>query len=401
MADGQSTLEGVLRSEDTEVMIRSLTELGIRIDVDWDRRRLTIEGCKGRLPSQLAELEVAGSGTTLRFLTALVATGNGQFTLDGNEQMRKRPIGNLIDALAACGVDATSAAGYPPVTVRAAGLQGGSIAVRGDLSSQYLSGLLLAAPAARGNVDLEIVGPLVSKPYVEMTIQIMRSFGVEVETYGEHHFRITAPQSYQPRQTTMEPDASAASYFWAAAAITGGRVRVEGLCRESLQGDVAFCECLEQMGCDLEYGAAAITVHGRPLRGIDVDMNAISDTVQTLAVVALFAEGATTIRGVGHIRHKETDRLGDLATELCKLGARAVEREDGLQIVPGPLQGGEVATYDDHRMAMSLALVGLRVPGITILDPGCTGKTYPDYFADLTRLTLGVDGPKSPGGSPL
>ncbi len=234
-----------------------------------------------------------------------------------------------------------------------------------------------------------------------MTIQIMRSFGVEVGTYGEHHFRITAPQSYQPRQTTMEPDASAASYFWAAAAITGGRVRVEGLCRESLQGDVAFCECLEQMCCDLEYGAAAITVHGRPLRGIDVDMNAISDTVQTLAVVALFAEGATTIRGVGHIRHKETDRLGDLATELCKLGARVVEQEDGLQIVPGPLQGGEVATYDDHRMAMSLALVGLRVPGITILDPGCTGKTYPDYFADLTRLTLGVDGPKSPGGSPL
>ncbi len=235
-------------------------------------------------------------------------------------------------------------------------------------------------------VQIEIAGPLVSRPYVEMTRKVMESFGVRVDLSPSGHLQINAPQTYHACHYAIEPDASAASYFWAAAAITGGEVTVSGLSSGSLQGDVRFCHCLAQMGCTVEDHADAITVRGGPLRGIDVEMSDISDTVQTLAVVALFADGPTTIRGVGHIRHKETDRIADLARELRKLGATVEQRGDGLRIEPGAVRGAEIETYDDHRMAMSLALAGLKVPGITILDPACTAKTYPNYFADLAGL---------------
>jgi 3-phosphoshikimate 1-carboxyvinyltransferase len=215
---------------------------------------------------------------------------------------------------------------------------------------------------------------------------VMKAFGVSIVVEGLDRFRIAAPQSYRATPYAIEPDASAASYFWAAAAISGGRVAVEGLSRESLQGDVAFCDCLAKMGCPVLEGSDRITVVGGALRGIDVDMNAISDTVQTLSAVALFAEGPTRVRGVGHIRHKETDRIGALATELRKLGAAVEEHDDGLTIVPGKLRPARIDTYRDHRMAMSLALVGLRLPGVVINDPGCTGKTYPRFFQDLARL---------------
>jgi 3-phosphoshikimate 1-carboxyvinyltransferase len=219
-----------------------------------------------------------------------------------------------------------------------------------------------------------------------MTAAVMRDFGVAVESAADlSSFKIVR-SAYQARPYAIEPDASAASYFWAAAAIAGGRVRVEGLTRDSLQGDVGFSACLEQMGCNVEYDRDGITVQGRPLLGIDVDMNAISDTVQTLAAVALFAKGETRIRGVGHIRHKETDRIGALARELRKLGAQVDERPDGLSIRPQTLHGATIDTYDDHRMAMSLALVGLRIPRVVINDPDCTAKTYPEYFGDLDRL---------------
>jgi 3-phosphoshikimate 1-carboxyvinyltransferase len=250
-----------------------------------------------------------------------------------------------------------------------------------------LSGLLLAAPYVAGDVELIVDGQLVSKPYVETTLAVMRAFGVEADAAdGLARIRVPSGQRYRGRRYEIEPDASAACYFFAAAAVTGGEVTVEGLSRDALQGDVAFCECLAQMGCRVEYGDGETTVAGGPLVGVDVDMNAISDTVQTLAAVALFAKGPTAIRGVAHIRHKETDRIGDLARELRKLGATVEEFDDGLRIVPGPLHAAEINTYGDHRMAMSLALAGLKIPGVVINDPQCTAKTYPRFFDDLARL---------------
>ncbi len=229
-------------------------------------------------------------------------------------------------------------------------------------------------------------GELVSRPYVEMTLAVMAAFGVAVEHEGLRRFTVPSGRGYRGREYAIEPDASAASYFFAAAAVTGGEITVEGLSKSSLQGDVAFCGCLAQMGCEVRYGPDSIAVRGRPLRGIAADMSAISDTVQTLAAVALFAHGPTTITGVGHIRHKETDRLRAVATELRKLGAEVDQRDDGLRIVPGPLRGAAIETYDDHRMAMSMAVAGLRIAGVVIRDPACTAKTYPEFFGDLARL---------------
>ena len=388
LARGPSVLTGALDSDDTRVMIESLGRLGMALEHDRQAATVRVSGCGGSLPSGGAELDAANSGTTIRFLTALVTLGHGTFRLDGTPRMRQRPIQDLLDALGQLGADARceQANGCPPVVVRAAGLPGGRATVAGDISSQFLSALLMAAPCAAGPVELVVSGKLVSRPYVEMTLAVMRDFGAEIEARDLARFA-TEAAGYRGRTYAVEPDASAASYFFAAAAVTGGRVTVEGLSPRSLQGDVAFCDCLARMGCLVEYGADSITVTGGPLRGIDVDMNAISDTVQTLGAVALLAAGPTTVTGVAHIRHKETDRIGALATELRKLGAAVEERSDGLRIVPGRLRPAVIDTYDDHRMAMSLALVGLATPGVVIREPGCTAKTYPCFFEDLARLT--------------
>jgi 3-phosphoshikimate 1-carboxyvinyltransferase len=388
LADGISTLTGALDSEDTRVMIDSLARLGIRVESSDAGRTLRVHGCGGRIPADRADLYIANSGTSVRFLTALAALGHGTFRLDGTPRMRERPIQGLLDGLSQLGVRAESenASGCPPVIVHADGLRGGAARVRGDISSQFLSGLLLAAPYADRPVALMVNGKLVSIPYIELTLAVMRSFGVAIDTADFSRFDIPR-QHYTATDYAVEPDASAASYFFAAAAITGGEVTVEGLDRESLQGDIRFCDCLAQMGCEVRYEPDRVTVFGRSLAGVDVNMNAISDTVQTLAAVALFADGPTTITGVGHIRHKETDRIGNLAVELRKLGALVEELPDGLRITPAALHGAKIETYDDHRMAMSLALVGLRVPSVVILDPRCTEKTYPAFFRDLFRLT--------------
>jgi 3-phosphoshikimate 1-carboxyvinyltransferase len=388
LADGVSLLHGALDSEDTQVMAAALDQLGIRQSHDRVRNTVEVQGCGGQIPASRAELFVANSGTTVRFLTALAVLGRGEFLLDGSPRMRERPIQDLLDGLNALGSDAQSTlnTGCPPVRVRAAGLPGGQASIRGDISSQFLSALLMAAPYAAKPVELTVVGELVSKPYIVATLQVMEAFGVEVE--AEHLDRFTIPRAvYRAREYEIEPDASAASYFFGAAAITGSQITVSGLSRESLQGDVEFVDVLQRMGCHVDYGQTGISVRGGALHGIEVDMNAISDTVQTLAAVALFAQGPTTITGVAHIRHKETDRISALATELRKLGAQVEERQDGLTIVPGPLHGAELDTYQDHRMAMSLSLVGLRVPGVVINDPGCTGKTYPGFFGDLAKLS--------------
>lgn len=389
MADGSSRLTGALDSDDTRVMIDSLRRLGIDVRTDAASRTIEVTGCGGKIPAARADLVVGNSGTTIRFLTALVALGNGVYRLDGVPRMRQRPIGDLLEGLRQLGADVASEAdnGCPPVIVRATGLRGGRAEIRGDVSSQFLSGLLLAAPYARQPVELVIAGPLVSRPYVRMTLAVMQQFGVSADDSRPDRIRVPTPQPYQAHDYAVEPDASAASYFFAAAAITGGTITVEGISEGSLQGDVAFVDCLDRMGCEVQYGDDLITVIGRQLAGIDIDMNAISDTVQTLAAMALFADGPTTIRGVGHIRHKETDRIGNLAIELRKFGAKVDELDDGLRIEPPQtLRAATIETYGDHRMAMSLALVGLRIPGVVINDPGCTAKTYPDFFTDLASI---------------
>jgi 3-phosphoshikimate 1-carboxyvinyltransferase len=390
LAEGDSELRGALDSEDTRVMIAALGELGIQIESADAGRTLNVAGCDGQIPAHRADLFVANSGTTMRFLTALAALGNGDYRLDGIARMRERPIGDLIEALEALGatIQCKEATGCPPLIVRGHGLHGGQAEIKGNVSSQFLSALMMAAPYAEAPVELGIVGGLVSAPYVSITQRVMKSFGGEAiaaESYG--WISIANDRRYRGQRYEIEPDASAASYFFAAAAIAGGRVTVEGLSRHSLQGDIAFCECLKAMGARVTYESNSITVEGDWLKGIDVDMNAISDTVQTLAVTALFADGPTRIRNVGHIRHKETDRLAATAAELRKLGAAVEEMDDGLAIIPGPLQGAEIDTYNDHRMAMSFALAGLKTAKVVIRDPGCVEKTYPAFFADLRRAT--------------
>ncbi len=389
LADGESQLHGVLDSEDTQVMIAALRQLGLRVErVDASTETWSVGGTGGRFPNCSGEIFVANSGTSTRFLSAALAAVGGDYILDGVPRMRERPIADLINALRQLGAAAeASSTGCPPVRIKGTGLKGGTAKIQGNISSQFLSGLLMAAPYAESDVRLDVVGQLVSQPYIHMTLGVMKSFGVQATASSDlSSFTIPGPQRYRGTKYEIEPDASAASYFWGAAAITGGTVFVEGLNQQSLQGDVAFCECLRQMGCRVDYETGGTRVTGRAARGITVDMNAISDTVQTLAAVALFAEGPTTINGVGFIRHKETDRIGDLARELRKLGAEIHERESGLTIVPKPLIGCALDTYNDHRMAMSLALAGLVVPGVVINNPGCTVKTYPRFFEDLERV---------------
>ncbi|NDC54093.1 MAG: 3-phosphoshikimate 1-carboxyvinyltransferase, partial [Planctomycetia bacterium] len=335
-------------------------------------------------------IDCAASGTTMRFLSAVCALGRGTYRLDGTARMRQRPIDDLLSALRALGVEAAaeSPGGCPPVTIRSRGIPGGRATVHGGTSSQFASGLALVAPCTSGGLEIVFAGQLVSLPYLEMTRRVMAAFGASCTAVDDRTWRI-ASGGYTACDYAVEPDASAASYFFAAAAITGGEVTVEGLSRRSMQGDVAFCDALEHMGCSVDWnesGPGAITVRGRAARGIDVDMNAISDTVPTLAVVALFADEPTTIRNVAHIRDKETDRIGDLARELRRLGAAVTETPDGLRIDPRPLRPAEVRTYDDHRMAMSLALAGLTAPGLRVLDPGCVGKTFPAYWRRLAAL---------------
>jgi 3-phosphoshikimate 1-carboxyvinyltransferase len=392
---------GILRSEDTEVMLSALEALGFRVDVraEYPGWSATVgsAGNDALIPTAAADLFVANSGTTMRFLTALVSVGHGRYRLDGVPRMRERPIEDLLAALRQLGVQARSELGNgcPPVVIAANGLNGGLVRIRGDVSSQFLSGLLMVAPLARSATTIEIAGSLVSQPYVAMTVSLMEQFGARIERMGEAGFHVPGGQVYRaPRSSqyanqrwfNVEPDASAASYFFGAAAITGGKITVMGLNAASLQGDVRLLDLLEQMGCKVLRTTHYLAVEGGPLRGIDADMNDISDTVMTLAAVACFAEGPTTIRNVAHIRHKESDRLAALAAELRRVGAEVDEFADGLTITPRPLHGAEIETYNDHRMAMSMALIGLKVPGVVIKDPGCVAKTYPHFFDDLERL---------------
>lgn len=392
VAQGRSLLSGVLDSDDTTAMTDSLKKLGVEITPNGIPHQLSVTGNGGTFPASPTQCEplfIGNSGTTIRFLTAALGVAGGNFTLDGVPRMRERPIGPLVDALNSLGANvvAESPDQCPPVVIRSNRLDGGTISISGNLSSQYLSGLMMAAPLAANGMVIEINGPLISRPYVEMTQKIMSDFGVRCDSSDSFdRFEIPSGQEFQGTDYAIEPDASAASYFWAAAAICGGTAIVTGLNRNSQQGDVRFVDCLEKMGCDVVWGENEITVSGPATHGIDIDMSDVSDTVQTLAAVALFVDSPTIVRNIAHNRVKETDRIGNLAIELRKFGVQIDERPDGLTIHPGPLNAAEIETYDDHRMAMSLALVGLRQPGVKILNPGCVSKTFPNYFSELQKF---------------
>ncbi|NLX59786.1 MAG: 3-phosphoshikimate 1-carboxyvinyltransferase [Phycisphaerae bacterium] len=390
LAAGRSTLEGCLAGDDTRHMAEAWRQLGATVQWDEASGRIVVTGTGGRLAPGPRELFVGNAGTAMRFLTAVAAVGHGRYRLDGVPRMRERPIEDLLVALRALGVSAVSETGNgcPPVLVEAGGLGGGRVTVSGRISSQYLSGLLLAAPYAARDVEIVIDGDLVSKPYADMTCRLMADFGVEVENEEYRRFYVVAPSRYVARTYAVEPDATAATYFWAVAAMTGGSVTVEGLTADSAQGDVAFVHVLEQMGCRVESSPEGLTVHGPArLRGVTVDLNAMPDTALTLAVLALAADGPTCIRNVANLRVKETDRLAALAAELRKFGAAVDEAADSLTIrPPAILRGAAVATYDDHRMAMSFALAGLKAPGVSIVGAECVSKTFPDYFARLRNL---------------
>ena len=386
MTAGKSTLTGALDSDDTIAMLDSLQRLGVEASHDAASATMTVEGVGGDFPNKTAELFIGNSGTSIRFLTAMLGFAGGKYKLDGIERMHERPIGPLVDAIQNLGggIAALSPNNCPPVQIDGQAIRGGEVTLSGSLSSQYLSGLLMASPLAQETVTLQIDGPLISKPYVQMTCEVMKAFGVQVDAdETANRFVIPAGQQYKATDYAIEPDASAASYFWAVPAILGGKATIHGLTEDALQGDVGFVRCLEKMGCDVGFSKNSISVSGPAKHGINIDMADVSDTVQTLSAVALFVDGPTTVTNVAHNRVKETDRIGNLAIELRKFGVQVDEHPDGLTIHPAPLNGATIETYDDHRMAMSLSLVGLKQPGVEILNPGCVSKTYPNFFADL------------------
>lgn len=390
LAPGTSTLDGVLFADDTEAMLECLTRLGALITTDRGAATARVEGMAGRLRPGPIVLDARLSGTTARFVLPVLALGAGPYVLDGRPPLRARPMGDGVGMLRAIDVDVEEleAPEHLPLRVRGGRSAEGAIAVPGDVSSQFLSGLLLATPCFAHGHTIGVDGPLVSSSYVAMTIDVMRAFGADVRPDPAR------PDTYEVESTgyraidyRIEPDASAASYFFAAAAITGGRVRIDGLGTGSLQADVAFVDVLEQMGAEVERRSDVIEVRGAgALRGVTVDMGDLSDTAQTLAAVAVFAEGPTEVTGIGFIRRKETDRIAAVVTELRRCGIEAAETDDGFVIRPGSPRPAVIQTYDDHRMAMSFALLGLRSPGIRIADPGCVAKTFPGYWDALDQL---------------
>lgn len=393
LADGETVLTGALFSDDTQYMVGALNQLGIRVTSDPAAQSFTIVGSGGKIPAKEAEIFLGNSGTSMRFLAAMVALGQGTYVLDGVPRMRERPIDPLLGALKELGVSASSlmVEGYPPIRIEASGIPGDTVSMAGDKSSQYFTGLLMAAPYAQNGMTINVEGDLVSQPYIDITADVMAAFGVDAEIDEDYRqFSVAPGQRYQGQVYAIEPDASNASYFFAAAAVTGGEVRVDGLGIESLQGDLDFVYILEEMGATVDVRDNETIVRGPEggqLRGGDFDMTEVSDTAQTLAAIAPFADSPVTIRGVAHNRIKETDRISAVAVELRKLGQQVEEFEDGMTITPGPVTPAEIETYDDHRMAMSFGVTSLRAPGIRILDPGCTAKTFPDYWDRLIELT--------------
>jgi 3-phosphoshikimate 1-carboxyvinyltransferase len=386
LADGESVLMNALRCEDTERTVEALIKFGV--PVSWESDDIQVIGRGGKFKTSDDRIDVGNSGASMRFLTALAALKKGITLLDGSERMRKRPIGELLNGLGELGVKAYSKRGNgcPPVIVESQGLKGGTAKIKGEESSQFLSGLVMVAPYAQEDVNIEVTGSLSSKPYVDITRDVMFAFGVQIKNQEYRSFFIKAGQHYLPQTYRIEGDVSNASYFFSAAAVCRGRVRVVNLNPATIQGDIGFLEILERMGCRVTRGSDWIEVHGGELRGIEMDMNEMPDLVPTLAITAAFAQGRTVIKNIGHLRFKESDRLHALAVELNKMGIRIKEGEDRLEVEGGKPYGAEIETYDDHRMAMSFAIAGLAIPGVKIRGERCVDKSFPEFWEVLQRL---------------
>ena len=386
LAKGVSTLSNPLFSDDTKYMRLALEQFGI--SVKQENCAFIVSGTGGHIQCPRNEISIGLAGTTMRFLTTFAALSPGTTQLTGEKRMLERPISDLLKALNQIGVNARSLKnnGCPPLEISGGGIPGGEISLAGNNSSQYLTSILLSAPYFKNETTINIIGELTSKPYADITLDIMKTFGVDVECTDHSRFYIPADQTYHAMDYAIEADWSSASYFLAAAAITQGEVTLIGLNSKSVQGDAGFLNVLEKMGCTIERSSEKIFIKGNPLRGIDINMNSMPDVVQTLAVTALFAEGKTCISGIGNLRIKETDRIGALEQELSRLGAHVESGEDFLKIRPGAYIPADIETYDDHRMAMSFALAGLKVPGIRIKNPSCVEKSFPDFFKQLEEI---------------
>lgn len=388
LANGTTHLTNALFSDDSRYFAKALQTLGFDVRLDEVNRSMTATGMGGKIPAKKAELFIGNAGTAARFLSAFLTLGNGEYILDGEPRMRERPIRDLVDSLTQLGAKLEPTNNYPPVKITANGLPGGKTTIAGDISSQFLSALLMVAPYAQKPIEVTLSTELNSKPYVDMTIAIMKDFGVEIERDG--YSRFTAhPTHYSPLSSyAIESDASAASYFFAAPAICGGTVKVENISRQSVQGDVGFLDVLQKMGCVITESDNSIMVHGpSSIVGVDVDMRNIPDTAQTLAAVAPFADSPTRIRGIASARVKETDRVHATCVELDRLGVRVEEHEDGMTIHPvEKMRAASIQTYNDHRMAMGFSLIGLRFDGVTIENPSCVSKTFPNFFDVLETL---------------
>ncbi len=387
LADGTSTLDNALFSEDSHWCADCLRRLGIVIEADEQRATFSVHGQGGHFPATQVDLFVGNSGTTARFVMAAATLGHGEYRFDGVPRMRQRPVGSLLQALRGLGARFSGEGDCFPLTVHAAGLHGGETEIDATETSQLLSALLQVAAYAASDVTINVTGTVVSRPYIDISLRMMAQWGIVAEELDSRKYLIRAGQRYQAQHYVVEPDASNASYFFAAAALTGGRVRVPHLSPDSLQGDAHFVDVLERMGCVVTRTPEYVEVKGPDrLDGIDVNLNAMSDTAQTLAAIAPFARQPVTIRDIEHVRNKETDRIKAVVTELHKLGVRVDEFPDGMRIYPSAIRPAAVDTYDDHRMAMAFSVIGLVVPGIRINDPGCTRKTFPDFFARFERL---------------
>ncbi|MFV0574144.1 MAG: 3-phosphoshikimate 1-carboxyvinyltransferase [Vibrio sp.] len=392
LADGTTKLTNLLDSDDIRHMLNALTKLGVQYQLSADKTECTVQGLGGAFSvDSPIELFLGNAGTAMRPLAAALCVGQGEFVLTGEPRMKERPIGHLVTALQAAGaqVEYLENENYPPLKITGTGLQSGSVSIDGSISSQFLTAFLMAAPFAQGDIKINIEGELVSKPYIDITLDIMQKFGVAVENNDYQSFVIKAGQKYQsPSEFLVEGDASSASYFLAAAAIKGGEIKVTGIGKNSIQGDIQFADALEKMGAEIEWGEDYVLCRKGELKAIDMDFNHIPDAAMTIATTALFATGTTAIRNVYNWRVKETDRLSAMATELRKVGAVVEEGEDYITITPPEkLTHAAIDTYDDHRMAMCFSLVALSDTAVTINDPGCTSKTFPTYFERFNQLS--------------
>ncbi|WP_333607059.1 3-phosphoshikimate 1-carboxyvinyltransferase [Arsukibacterium sp.] len=392
LAKGCTDISNLLDSDDVRHMLTALTMLGVNYRLSECRTQCQVEGLAGLFnKAEPLELFLGNAGTAMRPLTAVLAGSQVDVTLTGEPRMYERPIGHLVDALAQWQADIQylANADYPPLRIVGKTLNGGKVKIDGSVSSQFLTAVLMTAPLLEGDSEIEIIGDLVSKPYIDITLALMQRFGVSVTNEGYQRFIIKGKQQYQsPGKWLVEGDASSASYFLAAAAIKGGTVKVTGIGQHAVQGDIHFADALQAMGAEVDWGDDYIAVTRNQLHGIDRDYNAIPDAAMTIATTALFAKGPTVIRNVYNWRVKETDRLAAMATELRKVGAEVEEGEDYLKISPpATLTHASIATYNDHRMAMCFSLVALSDTAVTIEDPDCTAKTFPDYFQRFLQLS--------------